>query len=383
MSPVMSHQSPIPASALDRFVQECIVPLEQGLAQVESELSPEAVPVRGDDFHRRVARLFEESQAACREFDALHQGEAALIADAKKLFLERTAPWFEQSWIANRSRTKPSGFPGDYDMLIKLYEQTTPARGVGGYLDLCIQDLPLACAVRARLDCARRFLLEALESRTGTVRILDIASGPCREFEAWPELDGNKEVEIVAMDSDPSALQHVQTQIATRLPATTRLRPVRHNALRTRSAEATIRQFGRFDLIYSVGLCDYLTDDHLIGLLAAWRDTLQEGGVLYVAFKDTLEYDHTPYQWHLDWYFYQRTHEDVLKLYRAAGFEVENLEISRDATGIITNYVYLDQTSTLRRVDAPHAAEPRAPKSRSVGTRPNVGVAEDASGSSE
>jgi hypothetical protein len=137
------------------------------------------------------------------------------------------------------------------------------------------------------------------------------------------------------------------------------LRPVRHNALRTRSAKATIQQFGRFDLIYSVGLCDYLTDAHLIALLSAWRETLQEGGVLYVAFKDTLEYDHTPYQWHLDWYFYQRTHEDVLDLYRAAGFDVEALKISRDDTGIITNYVYHDQPSTIRRVDPSHAAEPR------------------------
>lgn len=375
MSPVISRQ-PVSVSAIDRFVQDCIVPLEQGLSQIESELAADAMPVRGDEFHIRVAALFEQSQAACREFDALHQGDAELVAQARKLFLERSAPWFDQSWIAHRSRSKPSGFPGDYEMLIKLYQQTTPARGVGGYLDLCIQDLPLARAVRARLNCAREFLLEALQSRSGTVRILDIASGPCREFENWPALASNTEVEVVAMDSDPAALEYVRTQIASQLPAGTRLRPVRHNALRTRSAEATIRQFGRFDVIYSVGLCDYLTDDHLIALFSAWRETLQEGGMLYIAFKDTVEYDHTPYQWHLDWYFYQRTQADVLALYRAAGFEVDSLEISRDATGIITNYVYLDQASSIRRVDAPHTAEPRAPKSRSVGTKVSVDASE-------
>jgi SAM-dependent methyltransferase len=379
VSPVISRQSSVQISAIERFVQECVVPFEQGLAQVESELSADAMPVRGDAIHLQVEALFDQSQAACREFTAAHKDDAELLAQARKLFLERTAPWFDQSWIAHRSRSKPSGFPGDFLMLVKLYEQTTPARGIGGYLDLCIQDLPLARAVRARLKCAREFLLDALRSRTGTVRVLDIASGPCREFENWPVLGHNTEVEIVAMDSDPAAIEYVQTHIAPRLPETTRLRSVRHNALRTRSAESTIRQFGRFDLIYSVGLCDYLTDEHLIAMFAAWRETLQEGGLLYIAFKDTLEYDHTPYQWHLDWYFYQRTQDDVLELYRAAGFDVDALEIRRDATGIITNYIYADQPSTIRRVDTAQAAEPRAPKTASVGTR----ISEDASESAE
>lgn len=346
---------------LDRFAQLCISPLVNGLAQLESDIEPEAVAVRGDQFHMRVAALFEQSQAVCREFEAMNQGDVGLIAAAKKLFLEATAPWFDRSWIAHRSRSKPSGFPGDFEMLVKLYQQKTPSRGIGSYLDLCIQELPLARAVRARMQCARNFLLRSIEARTGTVRVLDIASGPCREFEDWPVTNGDTQIEVVALDSDPLALEYVRSEVAPQLPDSVRLRPVRHNALRTRSAKATIQQFGRFDLIYSVGLCDYLTDEHLIGLLSAWRDTLQEGGSLYVAFKDTLEYDHTPYQWHLDWYFYQRTHADVLALYRASGFDVESLDISRDGTGIITNYVYHDRRAT-RRVDAPHAVEPLSHK---------------------
>lgn len=360
MSPLHLRQAARDTSSLDQFVRQCLRPFESGLVHLESEIAPDALPVRGDQFHLKAAALLEQSQAACREFEAANEHDPQLVAEAKKLFLEATAPWFEQSWIAQRSRSKPSGFAGDFEMLRKLYEQQTPARGLGGYLDLWIQDLPLARAVRARLACARRFLLSSLESRTGTVRILDIASGPCREFENWPVAGCDQSIEIVAMDSDPLALEYVRTQVANHLPETVHLRPVRHNALRTRSAKATVQQFGKFDLIYSVGLCDYLTDDHLIALLSAWRDTLQEGGVLYVAFKDTLEYDHTPYQWHLDWYFYQRTHADVLSLYRAASFEVDALDISRDATGIITNYIYRDQPSRIRRVDVAHASEPRS-----------------------
>ena len=364
MSAFLSNPAAAEVLAVEQFVDLCIRPLEQALAQVESDLSPDAVPIRGDEYHQRVASALQRSQEICRIFEALNKHNASLVAEAKRIFLARTAPWFDQSWIAHRSRSKPSGFPGDFAMLIKLYEQTTPACGIGGYIDLCIQDLPLACAVRARMICAREFLLQAIAARSGEIRVLDIASGPCREFENWPNLENNQTVEVIAMDSDPLALEYVQTQVASKLPAETRLRPVRHNALRTRSAKATIGQFGQFDLLYSVGLCDYLTDEHLVSLLSAWRETLREGGVMYVAFKDTEEYDHTPYQWHLDWYFYQRTHGDVLALYQAAGFDTQAMEISRDETGIITNYVYHNKPTRIVRMDGSHASDTRHTESR-------------------
>jgi hypothetical protein len=139
-----------------------------------------------------------------------------------------------------------------------------------------------------------------------------------------------------------------------------RLNAVRYNALRTRSADATVRNFGRFDIIYSVGLCDYLTDAQLVPILAALRQTLNDQGVLYIAFKDSERYDKTPYQWHLDWHFYQRNLDDCLRLYEMAGFDVRSIAMTRDGTGIIMNFT---SRHTSDRIVRPDCAEPiRAPQ---------------------
>ncbi len=352
---------------MKRFFAEDVARFCHALAELESEIDPGAVPQPNDAFHQRVLQAFEESQMACKAFGLEHADDDEVIKAVQARFLAATDQWFKQSWIGERARTKPNGFVGDYEMLIKLYDEATPARGLGGYLDLCILDLPLARAVRTRLAGAREFLLNELAGRTGDVRVLDVASGPCREYYNWPESRTHR-IEIVAMDTDPTALEHVANSVCPQLSESVVLRPERYNALRTRSAKNTIRNFGKFDVIYSVGLCDYLTDEHLVGMLAAWRDTLTENGVMYVAFKDTKEYDETPYQWHLDWFFYQRTQQDVLDLFEQGGFDVDAVERTYDTTGIITNYVFRHASGVSRRVDsaATSRVNPAKPDSTSA-----------------
>ncbi len=343
--------------SLVQLLSQDAASLKQALVLEESQIDPTAPPTLGDDHHQNVLRAFEASQVALGNFERAHLDDPALVKDAQKAFLEDSNPQFEQSWIGQRARTKPHGFVGDYEMLIKLYDEKTSATGLGGYIDLCILDLPLARAVRTRLKAARTFLLEEIGRRSGKISILDVASGPCREYMNWPEFS-DCEVEVVAMDTDPHALEHVQSNVCPSVPRGTTLRPVRYNALRTSVAEGTIRLFGKFDVIYSVGLCDYLTDDQLIRMFAAWKETLNDGGVMYVAFKDCEQYDHTPYQWHLDWFFYQRTFDDAKSLFAKAGIDTSEMEITRDETGIIINFIYRKPSASQHRIDAAEAITP-------------------------
>ena len=324
---------------VDRFFADDVAKYCRDLAALEELIGPDAIPEKGDRMHDRVQEAFLESQDACRRFEVEMGDEPAVIKDAQRDFRAATDRWFDRSWIAHRSRTKPSGFPGDYEMLLGLYRESTPARGIGGYLDLCILDLPLARAVRARLQTARHFLLQETDGHGENFRVLDVASGPCSEYLNWPPRE-NGLLEIVAMDTDPHSIDYVTNSVVPQLPERVRLLPVRYNALRTRNADVTVDKFGRFDLIYSVGLCDYLSDDCLIEMLRAWRQTLNSDGTLYVAFKDAERYPKQPYQWHLDWYFFQRTLQDCQRLYELAGFDVAEIDMQRDATGIIMNFVF-------------------------------------------
>ena len=126
-----------------------------------------------------------------------------------------------------------------------------------------------------------------------------------------------------------------------------------YNALKMTSPENNRRQFGSPDIIYSVGLCDYLPDRYLIRILDGWRQTAGEDGIVYVAFKDALRYHGAEYQWHVDWHFYARTEEDCRNLFAKAGYDVDRMEVHRDETGIIMNFIA--RTEALRgvRIDRP------------------------------
>ena len=319
---------------------------------LEREIPADLTPVKGDDFHQRTLAAFNESFNVCSAYEDKLENDEPFLRQVQEYFRRETDPWMRQSWIGDRARAKPSGFAGDYEMLIKLYDEKTPAVGLGGYIDLCILDLPLARAVRSRLAAAKSYLLNEINGRGKGLRLLDIASGPCREYNAWPELPADTPVEIVALDNDPLAIAYVEQHVAAKLHGSTKLRVARYNALRTRNAKATVEKFGRFDIIYSVGLFDYLTDDHLIGMFVGLRDSLNDNGSLYIAFKDREQYAKTPYQWHLDWFFYQRTEQDVLNLYRQAGFDVDAIQTTRDATGIIINFISQHRSSSIQRVDS-------------------------------
>ena len=87
-------------------------------------------------------------------------------------------------------------------------------------------------------------------------------------------------------------------------------------------------RLGRSDIIYSVGLCDYIPDKYLIPLLQGWRESLHEGGVVYVAFKDAKLYTTPEYQWLVDWFFLQRYRRRLPQAVRAGGLRVSELEAS-------------------------------------------------------
>jgi hypothetical protein len=134
------------ASSMQRFDSEFLAGVRQftsELADLEKTIPADQLPQAGDAFHQGVLKAFEASQSTCREYEQRLDDEDQLLA-AQDYFRTATDPWMRQSWIGNRAREKPSGFSGDYEMLVKLYQQKTPACGLGGYLDLCILDLPLA-----------------------------------------------------------------------------------------------------------------------------------------------------------------------------------------------------------------------------------------------
>ncbi len=309
------------------------------LTRLQEQIGEHALPKRDERFHelsqaiRTMSRKCRLAQQSCED---PHQ-----LEDDRRYFQNCIAPWFETSWFMSRAKQKPRGYPGDYELLSGIYAGQPRSTGLGGYLDLYFLHSDLGQAVVARMHAAREFLNEQARQRDGDLTILNVASGPCREFFTGLSMpQHNRTITVCCIDNDVDALDFVQGQLATHAPTgLPQLRFVPYNALRMRSAKSNVARFGLADIIYSIGLLDYLPDKHLIATMRGLRDTLKPGGVAYFAFKDTNGYDHHEYQWFVDWFFFQRDEQQCRDLLLAAGFLPQELSVRRDDTGIIMNFV--------------------------------------------
>lgn len=351
------------APHINGFFEHDVAEFTRQLAELETKLGDAAVP-RLDETFQQLSDAIGRSRDACRVIEEKLRGEPLLLKEVQARFRDEIRPWFDASWFMQRARTKPRGYPGDYELLSAIYDAKPKHTGIGGCLDLYFLHTDLGRAVRARMQAVRQFLVEEIGRRTGDVSILNVACGPCREYVHADELNarpGEREVHVTCVDADRQALDFVQSNVASAAPTGLDMRCVYYNALRMSSARANVEKFGRCDIIYSVGLCDYIPDKYLVPMLRGLRETLNEDGVVYIAFKDTRCYDHTEYQWHVDWHFFQRTESDCRDLFERAGYDMDAMDTTRDETGVIVNFIWRNVTSDVVRLDAAEREVPAQP----------------------
>ena len=112
-----------------------------------------------------------------------------------------------------------------------------------------------------------------------------------------------------------------------------------YNALRMISAPRNIAEFGRFDVIYTIGLLDYLTDEVLIRMIRSLRETLYPGGTLVAVFKDCERYDTIDYHWLVKWNgFLQRTRHESWDVLEKAGVPHDAVTIQRSQDDVMIFY---------------------------------------------
>ncbi|MHC4399260.1 MAG: class I SAM-dependent methyltransferase [Planctomycetota bacterium] len=333
------------------FFEEDVSALVQELVDLDARIDASRNAYEDACFHD-LTRAILASNAACRRVESSLNGDAELLKDVQNRYREAIAPWFDRSWFMHRAKVKPRGYPGDYELLAAIYDGVTRSRGLAGYLDLYFLNTTLGRAVPARMNAVRDFLAREVAERREDLSILNVACGPCREYvKGLGHLNGHK-IHVTCVDNDEEALEYVKTRVVSIGNGVPEMECVRYNALRMSSAKANLKKFGTSDVIYSVGLCDYLPDKHLAPILRGLRESLADGGVLYVAFKDAQRYDTVDYQWLVDWFFLERTEPECRGLFERAGLEVQRLAMERDATGVIMNFAYRTRRSAAVRIDA-------------------------------
>ncbi|GAB4489633.1 MAG: hypothetical protein OHK006_21530 [Thermodesulfovibrionales bacterium] len=284
----------------------------------------------------RIAAAFDDVLTACAAFERT-TNDIETVRQARRWFHEKTDEVLGKSRCIQRCRTWPQGHQGDYKTLEIVYRDTPLSHGFGSLLDRVALNTMLARAVRGRIRKLSGYLAEELSARTEP-SVLNIACGSCRELlGAVPEIVASS-ARVTCIDSDGDSLDFALERLSN-CGADGHFTFRKYNALRMFDAELNAMEFGAQDVIYSLGLFDYLPSDFLAKLFRSLYALLNPGGTFIAAFKDADRYRHQDYHWIFDWDgFLQRNGADFREILDHAGIPADKVSEERDETGIIVFY---------------------------------------------
>lgn len=321
-----------------------------------------------DKIPQRLAEAVDEYKEGMRQLDrallrtpevtALHQTQTKELCDTIKYELTQglkevedpskrdgvgsyvfreTFPYFMLSRMIDRSFSKPRGYAGDY-YTIELIQLNQPQgdRRLGPLIDREYLLSPPCLAVRNRRwlmrDCLQQFY-NARGKSDDLYLVTSLASGAGREvFDFLGQLPSASSVFASLLDIDIEALTY-SSHLANEAGLQNQVLFAKENVLLLAMGRGKTRLPPQ-DIIYTMGLADYLKDDVLIRLLNWMFDGLKPGGVAAVGNFGDENPDKDFMDHILDWRLYHRSPEDMKRLFAASRFGKRPVDVRCEAAGI-------------------------------------------------
>ena len=327
----MSTRDPQPTIYYPPEFPEALEGLHDFLAELEASPRVEAPPT--DEDASRLVDHFTKLWA-CAGRDA-SMGLVRSTPDQRR-FREKVGRFFQQSLHLRRCLEKPRGYTGDFLMMeaisVAMPEAETP---LGRWLDRWFFDrFPPYLSVRNRVTLMAGLLDE--ENRRGARRILNVASGAAVELRRLGRETRFDRIDLV--DQDGAAMKYAREKLSSngggRQFGKGGILETHPLSARDLIEDDRVLVDTRYDVIYSMGLYDYLVDRAAGSLNRALWERLAPGGLLVVGNFNGHHWARYVMEAVMDWFLVYRDPADLLRLADRLGPDGE-ATILGDDTGLL------------------------------------------------
>ncbi len=311
-------------------------------------------------YHRDLSALFLEMDNGNIDSDEITKRVTALtnslllkgnalegIVDSvgmkkiKQLFRELIGCWFYQSPIMKMGYEKPRGYSGDYDLFEIIYNGKPLAQKgtVGFHFDKYFLNNDYTNAVRTRKNKMKNILQDLMDTNGGSrLRLFNVACGPCREIRELlsdPLLLSKVNLSFTGLDNDEGSLKFSKSLFGN-LPENVSLRFLKENVLKLFRDNKYYDVIGKQDVIYILGLTEYLPDRIFKKLIYFLSQLLDDKGMLVITYKDKeIPFPSLPPAWLCDWEFIKRSKDDLVRAAEGLGLDRYSLKIEKEGSGTI------------------------------------------------
>jgi extracellular factor (EF) 3-hydroxypalmitic acid methyl ester biosynthesis protein len=227
--------------------------------------------------------VHEVMDELCWSLKAIHDSlpESEWKATSASCLDHPLSELLHQDPLTNRAFTKPRGYPGDARLMDFIYQkgsvqvEVNSSTRLGQQLYEYTSNSPAARAVRSRRDVTAG-IIDREASASNSLTILSFACGHMDEASLSCALRNGAVGKYVGFDQDAESLSVVRNELG--------------HLSSVHCIQGSVQEFlygkqdlGQYDLIYSLGLFDYLPPTVARMLTEALFEILNPGGCLLIA----------------------------------------------------------------------------------------------------
>ncbi len=286
----------------------------EDFAQFLTTIEPSNLSAYKENFFRKIDHIAELIEGAPNQ------------KELEDEFFEMCGT-IDSSLMHNRTREKPLGHAGDYQLIDWIYTGKTANSPRGKLFDLLFHSYEAAISVRNRKNYFIKKVIELSHTKKSRIDILNLGCGPCRDvLEAYETSQNGKNIYFHCIDTETQAIEYAK-QLLAHTHAQDNVYFEKANVLRFRTDR-------EYDMIWSAGLFDYLEDRVAIVLLKkTWKHLKKGGQIIFGNFSPK-----NPTRRGMElvgkWYLIHRSAQQLIAMTRNAGLEFSEIEVESEPMGI-------------------------------------------------
>jgi SAM-dependent methyltransferase len=259
-----------------------------------------------------------------------HLGDAVragVVSKSELLpYVQDTTQRYLKGTMQAEALERKYGYSGDFEIIDHIYTRQVNADPRKRLWDLYFHSQAAPVAVRNRKAYFQQLMQQHLQARGAGMwlEVLNVASGPGRDMREFFLENPNARVTLDCVEMDERAIEHASRLCA---PWMDRLSFHHRNVLRYLPEKG-------YDLVWSAGLFDYMTDKLFVHLLTALLKVTKPGGEVVVGnfsdFNSSRDYMELLGHWQL----HHRSRETLLMLAAQAGAAPELVQIFWEPEGV-------------------------------------------------
>ncbi|MFH2138959.1 MAG: methyltransferase domain-containing protein [Candidatus Omnitrophota bacterium] len=296
------------AKAFKRFFGE-IEDFNRIMTELESSLSKKLV-TNNEVYYKKLCKAMGKLVQKINCLEKHIAGSKELLLFSKNAFRVLSGKLFDKSSILKHCFYKPQGYPGDYITMERFYDGRPRGRGIGRLLDRYYLEGDGPQAIRCRKEAILNIVTDFIKNSHKKISLIDIGCGSCRIEKELIDLVGEQVFsKIVFVDQDIDALsfskkineKHVE-KCKMRFQQMDVISLLRRSQLFTEE---------KFDVIFCIGLFDYIYDATFGRLVKyLWR-MLAPGGMIVLSNCSLAHLNRTEREWIVDWRMHHRSKEQI------------------------------------------------------------------------